>query len=106
MDHLIHTLIVDMLPDYVAHYNSQDLGFKGSNLAEKRRSQLRARAPEMDAKSIHSLSNDRFHHVESATDSSRKYLVDLGNLSCDCPDWPRVRLCKHFAAVDHFLQTQ
>ena len=48
-----------MLPDYVARHNSQDLGFKGSDLAEKRRGQLRARAPEMDADSIHSLCNAR-----------------------------------------------
>ena len=91
-----------MLPDYVARHNSQDLGFKGSDLAEKRRGQLRARAPEMDADSIHSLGGDRFH-VQSATDSLRKYLVDLGNQSCDCPDWPKVRLCKHVSAVHHFF---
>ena len=56
----------------------------------------------MDAKSIHSLGNDHFR-VESATDSLQKYLVDLSNLSCDCPDWPRVQLCKHVTAVDHFF---
>jgi hypothetical protein len=33
MDHLIHTLIIDMLPDYIARYDSQDMGFKGPNLA-------------------------------------------------------------------------
>jgi hypothetical protein len=56
----------------------------------------------MDAESIHSLGSDRFH-VQLATDSSWKYLVDLGNQSCDCPDWPKVWLCKHVSAVDHFF---
>ena len=35
-------------------------------------------------------------------DSTRRYQVDLGKLSCDCLDWPKVRLCKHIAAIDHF----
>jgi hypothetical protein len=101
IDHLLHALIADMLPDYVARYDSQMLGFKGPDLAEKRWEQIRARAPEMNAVSIHDLGGDLFS-VESATDSTRKYLVDLGKLSCDCPDWPKVRLCKHVAAVSHF----
>ena len=102
MDHLIHTLVNDMLPNKVACHNSQDLGFKGSNLAKKRRGQLHAWAPEMDANSIHSLGGDCFH-MQSAMDSLHKYLVDLGNQSCDCPDWPKVRLCKHVSAVHHFF---
>lgn len=103
IDHLIHALIADILPDYVARYDSQMLGFKGPDLAEKRREQIRVRAPEMNAVSIHDLGGggDRFS-VESAMDSTRRYLVDLGKESCDCPDWPKVRLCKHIAAVDHF----
>ena len=54
----------------------------------------------MNAKHIHNLGGDHFH-VESAMDSTQRYLVDLGNRSCDCPDWPRVRLCKHFSTVKH-----
>ena len=102
MDHLIHTLVNDMLPNYIACHNSQDLVFKGSDLAEKWHGQLHARAPEMDTDSIHSLGGDCFH-VQSAMDSLHKYLVDLGNQSCDCPDWPKVRLCKHISAVHHFF---
>jgi hypothetical protein len=102
IDHLLHTLIADMVPNYVGHYNSQMLGFKGPDLSEKRREQIRAQALEMNAISIHNLSNGDHFSVESATDSTWRYLVDLGNQSCDCPDWPKVRLCKHVAAVDHF----
>ena len=91
-----------MLPDYIARCRSQDLGFKGLNLAEKRREQIRLQGAEMNAERIHNLGNDRFY-VESATDSTRRYLVDLGNKSCDCPDWPRVRLCKHMSAVEHYF---
>ena len=102
IDHLIHVLIVNMLPDHVARYHSQMLGFKGPDLAEKRREQIRAWAPEMNAGSIHNLGGGDLFSVEPTTDSTRRYQVDLGKLSCDCPDWPKVRLCKHVAAVDHF----
>ena len=91
-----------MLPNYVARCDSQDLGFKGPNLAEKRREEIRLQATEMNAERIHNIGGDRFH-VESATDSTRRYLVHLGNKSCDCPDWPRVRLCKHVSAVEHYF---
>jgi hypothetical protein len=101
VDHLIHTLIKEMHPDYVARYDAQDMGFKGSNLKKKRRKEILARTPEMNAASIRSLGDDRFE-VQSS-DSSRGYLVDLGNHQCDCPDWPRVRLCKHVSAVAHLF---
>ena len=102
MDHLIYALVSDMLPNYVACCDSQDLGFKGPNLAEKRREEIRLQATEMNAKRIHNIGGDCFH-VESATDSTRRYLVHLGNKSCDCPDWPRVRLCKHVSTVEHYF---
>ena len=89
-----------MLPHYIARCHSQDLGFKGPNLAEKRRVQIRVEAADMNADRIHKLGGDRFH-VDSATDSTRRYLVDLSDMRCDCPDWPRVRLCKHVSAVEH-----
>ena len=100
MDHLIYALVSNMLPHYVARCDSQDLGFKGPNLAKKRHEEIHLQAAEMNAKHIHNLSSDHFH-VESATDSTRRYLVDLSNKSCDCPDWPRVWLCKHISAVEH-----
>ena len=72
----------------------------------------------MSADAIRSLGSRRFY-VRLAADSAKMYLVDLskdhsvdtsksyliehGKDSCDCPDWPRVRLCKHIAATAHFF---
>ena len=56
----------------------------------------------MNAECIHKLGGNRFD-VESATDSMRRYLVDLSNKSCNCPDWPRVSLCKHVSAVELYF---
>jgi len=71
----------------------------------------------MSAGSIQSLGSERFYvrsvsdmckmylvdlGKDSSSDLSKKYLIDHGKDSCNCPDWPRVRLCKHIAAVAHF----
>jgi len=57
---------------------------------------------ELNSDSIQDLGGGRFF-MQSATISSQVYLVHLGNKTCDCPDWPRVNLCKHVAAVAHFF---
>ncbi len=101
-DHLIHTLIIDMLPHYQARHDSQEVGFSGSNLAQKRRKEILTRTLEINANSICGLGNDRYS-VKSETVTLRTYLVKLSKQSCDCPDWPRVQLCKHVAAVAHFF---
>ncbi|KAH9048704.1 hypothetical protein EDB84DRAFT_1556688 [Lactarius hengduanensis] len=91
-----------MLPHYQARHDGQQVGFQGAHLAEKRRKEILTRTPEINADSIRSLGDNRYS-VQSERDTSRKYLVGLSERSCDCPDWPRVRLCKHVAVVAHFF---
>jgi hypothetical protein len=78
---------------------------------------MHVHAPEISDDSIQCLGNGCFY-VRSAADLAKMYLVDLsqdctsdmsknnlidyGKDSCDCPDWPRVWLCKHIAAIAHF----
>ena len=44
------------------------------------------------------LGDDKFY-VVSQSSLGRSYLVDIQAATCDCWDFPRVRLCKHLAAV-------
>ena len=115
-NHLVSTLVVDMLPAYERRCHCQEHEFDGANLAEKQRKAICARAPEMSAESIQSLSRECFY-VRSMSNLEKMYLVDLGRDhsqdlsddylikngkdSCDCPDWPKARLCKHIAAIAH-----
>ena len=92
--------MVILLPSYASHHDRQVLGFDGPNLADKRREEILARTPEIQAESIRDLGDDKFS-VQSATDSALTYSVELGAQSCDCPDWPRIQFCKHVAAVAH-----
>ena len=102
MDHLIYTLVMVMLPSYENRHNRQKLGFDGPDLANKRRTEILVRAPELKVESICNLGDDQFS-VQSVTHSPRTYSVELRAQSCNCPDWPRVQLCKHVAAVAHYF---
>src|SRR6266702_802861 len=102
-NHLVHTLVIDMLPHYQACHDGQEVGFNGSNLAQKRHKEILVRTLEMNADSIRIL-GDNCYYMQSEADTSREYLVGLSEQSCDCLDWPRVQLCKHITAVAHFFE--
>ena len=59
-DHLIHTLVVNMLLYYKTCHDSQELGFSGSNLAQKCHKELLARTLEMNTNSICSLGDNHY----------------------------------------------
>ena len=120
-DHLVNILVKEMLLRYENRCHRQERQFEGTDLAKKQRKEICARSPEISNDSIKCLGNGRFY-VRSAADLVKMYLVNLskdrtsdmstmylienGKDSCDCPDWPRVRLCKHIAAVAHFCTDQ
>jgi hypothetical protein len=103
VDHLISTLVKEMLPNYHTRHDRQSLGFEGPDLSERRRAEILRRAPEIEASAINDLGNGRFS-VKSASQPQQYHSVDLTKLHCSCPDWPRVQLCKHLTSV--FIHTQ
>ena len=117
-DHLVHTLVLDLLPDYEICCDWQKHEIDGADLATKRHQQILVQALEMSADAIWLLGNECFY-VRSAvdlakmylvnlskdcsSDMSKSYLIDNRKGSCNCPDWPRVQLCKHIAAITHYF---
>ena len=102
MDHLIHTLVTDVIWHYWNWHYCQNLKLEGSDLVEKRLKEIHAHTLEIDADGIRNLGEDRYY-VPSVSNPSCMYLVELNRQKCDCPDWPRVKLCKHVTAVAHFF---
>ena len=102
MDHLIHTLITEFLPDLEIRHERQMLGMEGPNLAEKRRRQILTHAPETPLHKIQKIDNSHFKVQSSNT--NQYYNIDLVTTTCDCSDFPRIRLCKHIAGVVHFFE--
>lgn len=101
MDHLIHTLVKEVLPTYEDRHKRQMLGMQGPDLAEKRRKQILARVPETPLDRIKEI--DESHFEIQSTSSEKKYEVDLLAHTCTCLDFPRIQLCKHVAATVHFF---
>jgi hypothetical protein len=101
VDHLIHALVKDMLPTYQDRHKRQMLGMQGPNLAEKRRKEILARAPETPLERIKEIDRSRFE-VQS-TSSENVYEVNLLTYTCTCSNFPRIQLCKHVAATVHFF---
>ena len=93
--------MAEYLPDVEFRHKRQTLGMEGLNLAEKRRRQIRMRAPETPLSKIHKI--DDSHFDVQSSNSSKYYNIDLITTTCNCSDFPRIRLCKHIAAVLHFF---
>ena len=91
----------EFLPDLEIRHERQTLGMEGPNLAEKRRRQILKRAPETPLGKIQKMDDSHFEVQSSKTDQS--YHIDLNTITCNCKDFPRIRLCKHIAAVAHFF---
>ena len=101
MDHLIHTLVKEMLPTYEDRHKRQRLGMQGLNLADKRRKEILTRAPETPLDRIKEIDKSHFE-IQSAR-SGKTYQVNLLTYTCTCLDFPRIQLCKHIAATVHFF---
>jgi hypothetical protein len=103
IDHLICILTRHMLPEhYEPRHRAQGIGFEGADLAEKHRHAVleSARNIPLDAiKSVNDTQDDTLFHVASQSNLGKSYLVDIQKMICDCPDFPRIRLCKHLCAV-------
>ena len=101
MDHLIHTLIMEFLPNLEIHYKWQMLGMEGPNLAKKCHRQILMRASKTPLDKIQNIDNSHFKVQSSNT--NWYYNTDLVTTTCDCSDFPRICLCKHIAGVVHFF---
>jgi hypothetical protein len=101
VDHLIHMLVVEFLPDLEMCHKWQELGMHGRDLAEQRRQQILRHAPETPLTQIRKI-NDLHFEVQSSN-SNKSYNIDLVTTTCSCSDFPRIRLCKHIAAMVHFF---
>ena len=101
MDHLIHMLIKEFIPDVEHRHKRQFLGMEGPNLAEKCCHQILMCAPETPIEKIQKI-NDLHFEVQSLN-SNKYYQIDLSTITCNCSNYPNISLCKHIAVVVHFF---
>ena len=106
IDHLIHVLINDVVTYFSAKHHRQDFGFEGLDLEMRHHTKVDAAAQTFPLTNITELEVDdelgQFS-VQSQSDPSISYHVDIETYVCDCPSWPLIFYCKHLAAIQlHF----
>ena len=101
VDHLVHMLVVEFIPDLKMCHKRQELGMNGRDLAEKRCQLILRHAPKTPFTQIQKINN--LHFEVQSSNSSNLYQINLVTTTCSCSDFPRIRLCKHIAAMMHFF---
>src|SRR5216684_861134 len=97
VDHLIHMLVMEFLPNLEIHHRWQALGMEGLDLAKKHREEILMHAPKTPLERIRK--SDNLHFDVQSSSSNKFYQVNLDTTSCNCSDFPCIRLCKHLAVV-------
>ena len=104
IDHVIKTLVFDLLPEVENRHTRQFYGIEGPDLEGARRQKIQASARNTPPDSIHQVSGYTFL-VASGSQPGHNYSINLMQSTCDCDDFPRIRYCKHIAAIYvHFPQ--
>lgn len=93
-------LLTDLLPEIEDRSERQRLGMEGADLSDERKAEICARAPtEIPLKLIEQVGEERF--LVRSCNQEKFYSINTMLKTCDCLDFPRVKLCKHLAAVQH-----
>ncbi|KAF7372258.1 SWIM-type domain-containing protein [Mycena venus] len=104
LDHLISTLINDVLPHYALKQRRQDLGFEGPDLEVKKRQDVLRRSQVYTKSDITQVEGcDSKYLVRSKSNPSQVYEVDIETYTCTCLDYPLICFCKHICAVQRLF---
>ncbi len=97
MDHLVHTLVVEFIPDLKIYYKWQELGMYGGDLAKQHCQQILRCTPETPLTQIQKI--DDLHFEVQSLNLNKFYNINLVTTTCSCNDFPCIWLCKHIMAV-------
>jgi len=98
IDRVVYTFINYMVPYYQNRHMRQTVGFEGLDLAAAWQQEINASAKNISVDSVLNFDSSHFH-VASESRPGEYYAIDLIQSTCDCADFPRIRFCKHIAAV-------
>jgi hypothetical protein len=87
-----------MEPNSQILHDRQAIGLEGLDFAAAQWSQILTSAKDISPDSILQFDHIQFH-VASQSCPGVYYVIDLHQSTCDCADFPRVRFCKHIAAI-------
>ncbi|KAK6974408.1 hypothetical protein R3P38DRAFT_2811970 [Favolaschia claudopus] len=98
MDHLISTLITQVVPYYSLKQRRQKWGFEGIDIEVKKRQDITKKSQSYTVDQIEHVEGSHYL-VQSQSKPSDAYEVDLDSYTCSCFDFPLISYCKHICAV-------
>lgn len=98
LDHLIAVLVRDVCPYFAIRYHRNRLGFEGPTLEMRKHQDIESRGKAIPAASV-IIIDEQLVEVQSQTTASVKYQVTISPSTCNCPDFPLIRFCKHIYAA-------
>ncbi|KAJ7141811.1 hypothetical protein C8R46DRAFT_1200578 [Mycena filopes] len=105
LDHLLNTLLTEVLPYYALKQRRQDFGFEGVDIEVTKRKDIVARSKIYVKGDIEAL-GDAKYLVPSKSNPSKVYEVDIDAYTCTCLDYPLLCYCKHICAVQELFDEQ
>ena len=85
VDHLVHMLVVEFIPDLKMCHKWQELGMNGRDLAEKRCQLILRHAPKTPFTQIQKINN--LHFEVQSSNSSNLYQINLVTTACSCSNF-------------------
>jgi hypothetical protein len=98
LDHIIFTLVKSVDPYYWFRHERQEASLDGLNLEKSHQKDIEDTAKTITRDSIELFDDSQFH-VASQTKLGHFYSINLTPPKCNCPDFLRIRFCKHIGAV-------
>ncbi|KAJ7247685.1 hypothetical protein C8J57DRAFT_1522674 [Mycena rebaudengoi] len=102
LDHLLNTLVNEVLPYYALKQRRQDLGLEGPDVEIRKCQDILKKSTTYTMDDIDVL-GDSLYRVRLESDPSRSYEVDMDAYTCECLDYPIISFCKHIAAVQRLF---
>jgi len=98
IDYVFVMLMKGMVQYYEDRHSWQIVSLNGKDLMAEHRQELLECAAEIPSDSIQRLNHTQFH-IASKSRPGLYHAVDLHRSTCKCEDFPRIRFCRHIAAV-------
>ncbi len=98
IDHVIVMLVRGMVQYYEDRHKHQIVGLNGKDLTMEHQEEILERVADIPSDSIQKLDHTQFH-VTSKSRPGLYHMVDLHQSTCECEDFPRIRFCRHIAAI-------
>ncbi|KAJ7213504.1 hypothetical protein GGX14DRAFT_563824 [Mycena pura] len=103
INHLLHTLIREVIPYFSLRQRRQDGGFEGQDVEVAKRAEIETEGATYVKEDIEHV-HKKLYLVILKSRLEHQYEVDIAMYTCTCREFPLIKYCKHIAAVQHHFK--